>query len=168
MESTAGNIDAVASGGVFADRTIMTQPSASCVRCGDHASVCMSCTEFLAEEALNFYRKTRARGAASLFANAITQTGVTKVVKYIMFVTWRNGFRERKWRGRKLAFKADIMFRDHFIKMAFYGWVKFNMSTVKENRDKKISEILNYNGMLNQKRKENHMQKRMADKAMSQ
>ena len=26
---------------------------------------------------------------------------------------------------------------------------------IKENRDKKISDILNYNGMLNQKRKDN-------------
>lgn len=39
---------------------------------------------------------------------------------------------------------------------------------VKENREKKISEILNYNGMLNQKRKENLEQKKMADKALSQ
>jgi hypothetical protein len=87
MERIASNIDAVDSGGVFADRTVMTQPSASCVRCGNHASVCMSCTEHLAEDALNFYRKTRARGAASLFANAITQTGVTKVVKYVFCYT---------------------------------------------------------------------------------
>lgn len=38
---------------------------------------------------------------------------------------------------------------------------------VKENRDKKLQEILNYNGMLNQKRKENLQHKRMADKALS-
>jgi hypothetical protein len=58
-----------------------------------------------------------------------------------MFVTWRNGFRERKWRGRKQAFKADLMHRNHYLKMTFYGWVKFNMSTVKESRDKRIEEL---------------------------
>ena len=62
-DRASGNIDAESSGGVFADREKMTMVTSQCVRCGEHASCCMSCTEFLAEEALNFYRKTRARGA---------------------------------------------------------------------------------------------------------
>ncbi len=141
MEANSGNIDAIASGAAFADRTLMTRPNASCVRCGNHASVCMSCTESLAEESLNFYRKTRARGAASLFANAITQTGVTKVVKYVMFMMWRNGFRERKWMARKKEYKVNVMYRKHFLKACFVGWVKETMSCVKENRDKRIAEL---------------------------
>lgn len=141
MEASSGNIDAISSGAAFADRTLMTRPTAACVRCGNHASVCMSCTEYLAEEALNFYRKTRARGAASLFANAITQTGVTKVVKYVMFMMWRNGFRERKWLGRKKEYKVNIMYRDHFLKACFTTWTKETMSCVKENRDKRIIEL---------------------------
>ena len=141
IEANSGNIDAIASGAAFADRTLMTRPTAACVRCGSHASVCMSCTEFLAEESLNFYRKTRARGAASLFANAITQTGVTKVVKYVMFMMWRNGFRERKWMAKKKEFRADLMFRKHFLRACFVGWVKATMGCVKENRDKRIVEL---------------------------
>ena len=139
MEASSGNIDAISSGAAFADRTLMTRPTAACVRCGNHASVCMSCTEYLAEEALNFYRKTRARGAASLFANAITQTGVTKVVKYVMFMMWRNGF--AKWLGRKKEYKVNIMYRNHFLKACFTAWTKETMSCVKENRDKRIIEL---------------------------
>ena len=89
----------------------MTRPTATCVRCGNHASVCMSWVmEFLAEESLNFYRKTLLEIVMSLFANAITQTGVTKVVKYVIFMMWRNSFRERKWMAKKKEFMGMSYF----------------------------------------------------------
>ena len=139
-DSASGNIDAVSSGGVFADREMMTMVSAQCVRCGESASCCMSCTEFLAEEALNFYRKTRARGAASLFANAITQTGVTVVVKYMIFSLWKNGFLSRKWSSKKKEFKADLWFRYHYLRYTFKAWVTFKTHNLVERRDKRIEE----------------------------
>jgi len=141
VERASGIIDYTASGGVFADRSKMTMPNAVCVRCGEHASCCMSCTEFLAEEALNFYRKTRARGAAALFANAITQTGITVVVKYIVYTLWRNGFRQRKWSTRKRVFKADVMFRLHFMAYTFKAWVNFKNQNLFDRRDKSIEEL---------------------------
>ena len=141
VERASGIIDYTASGGVFADRTKMTMPNAVCVRCGEHASCCMSCTEFLAEEALNFYRKTRARGAAALFANAITQTGITVVVKYIVYTLWRNGFRTRKWSLRKRVFRADVMFRLHFMAYTFRAWAEYKNQNLFDRRDKAIAEL---------------------------
>lgn len=141
VERASGIIDYTASAGVFADRNKMTMPNAVCVRCGEHASCCMSCTEYLAEEALNFYRKTRARGAAALFANAITQTGITVVVKYIIYTLWRNGFRSRKWGIRKRIFRADVMFRLHFMAYTFKAWVGYKNQNLFDRRDKAIEEL---------------------------
>lgn len=141
VERASGIIDYVSSGGVFADRNKMTMPIAACVRCGEHASTCMSCTEFLAEEALNFYRKTRARGAASLFANAITQTGVTIVVKYIIYMLWKNGFRTRKWASKKREFKCEILFREHYMRFTFNAWVKYKNTNCFVRRDSRIEEL---------------------------
>jgi hypothetical protein len=141
VERASGISDYMASGGVFADRTKMTMPTASCVRCGEFASTCMSCTEYLAEEALNFYRKTRARGAASLFANAITQTGITTVVKYIMYSLWKNSFRIRKWSSKKRAFKADVIARTHYMKMCFKAWTDYRTMNKVDRRDKEIERL---------------------------
>ncbi len=141
VERASGIIDYMASGGVFADRTKMTMPNAICVRCGEHASCCMSCTEFLAQEALNFYRKTRARGAASLFANAVTQTGITVVVKYVVFSLWKNGRRQRVWAAKKRSFNADIMYRLHFMRYTFKAWVTFKTKNLVDVRDQRIKEL---------------------------
>ena len=141
VERQSGIKDYLESGAVFADRTKMTMPTASCVRCGEHASTCMSCTEYLAEEALNFYRKTRARGAASLFANAITQTGITTVVKYIVYSLWKNSFRTRKWAAKKKAFKAELVGRKHYMGPAFNAWSSFRTQNKVDRRDKDIEAL---------------------------
>ena len=43
--------------------------------------------------------------------------------------------------GKKKEFRADLMFRKHFLKSCFVGWVKATMGCVKENRDKRIVEL---------------------------
>jgi hypothetical protein len=141
MEKASGIKDYLESGAVFADRTKMTMPTASCVRCGEHASTCMSCTEYLAEESLNFYRKTRARGAASLFANAITQTGVTTVVKYIIYSLWKNSYYIRKWAMKKRAFKAEILCRKRYMSKCYKAWSDYRTMNKVDRRDKEIERL---------------------------
>lgn len=126
----------------------MVNPSAVCVRCSSHASMCMMCTEVMAQEALNFYRKTRARGAASLFANAITQTGITKVIKFAVFKQWVNGMRLRQHRAKKQEFSAARAFQAALVKKPFRAWVKFTKDSVLERNHKTIEELLARMGIL--------------------
>lgn len=141
FEALSGSYDWVASSGVFADRSVMVNPAAVCVRCSEHASMCMSCTEILCQEGLNFYRKTRARGAASLFANAITQTGVTKVVKAAIFKLWVNGLRSRKSRERKQAFACDKLYKIAITKAPFRAWRGYAKSELFGRKEKQIEEL---------------------------
>ena len=141
FERLSGSLDFVASSGVFADRSVMVNPAAVCVRCAEHASMCMSCTEILCQEALNFYRKTRARGAASLFANAITQTGVTKVVKAAVFKLWSNGLQYRKRREKKMAFVCDKAFRVSLMRTPFRAWRSYSKSELIERKNKNLEEL---------------------------
>jgi hypothetical protein len=89
-ERLSGSIDVISSSNVFPDRTTIVHPVAVCVRCSGNASVCMSCTELLCQESLTFYRKTRAIGAASLFQRAVTEAGLTKLMKFSIFKLWYN------------------------------------------------------------------------------
>jgi len=141
FESLSGSLDFVASTGVFADRQMMTMPTAVCVRCAEHASMCMSCTEILCQEALNFYRQTRARGAASLFANAITQTGVTKALKAAVFKLWINGNRYRSRREKKMEFQCEKLFKVSLVRTPFRAWRTFVKNEILERANKKIEDL---------------------------
>ena len=141
FESLSGSLDFVASTGVFADRQQMTMPTAVCVRCAEHASMCMSCTEILCQEALNFYRQTRARGAASLFANAITQTGVTKALKAAVFKLWINGKRYRSRREKKMEFQCEKLFKVSLVRTPFRAWRSFVKTEILERANKKIEDL---------------------------
>ena len=141
FESLSGSLDFVASTGVFADRQVMTMPTAVCVRCAEHASMCMSCTEILCQEALNFYRRTRARGAASLFANAITQTGVTKALKATVFKLWSNGLRYRSRREKKMEFHCEKLFKVTLVREPFRAWRSFIQSEILERKNKTIEDL---------------------------
>lgn len=110
--------------------------------------MCMSCTEVMAQEALNFYRKTRARGAASLFANAITQTGITKVIKFAVFKQWVNGMRLRQQRGKKQEITAARAFRATLVKKPFRAWMNFTKDSVLERNHKAIEELTARVGIL--------------------
>jgi hypothetical protein len=44
------------------DPNLLIRPVNLCVRCSNHASLCMPCTETLCDQGLDFYRKSRAKG----------------------------------------------------------------------------------------------------------
>ena len=141
FERLSGSHNFVAScSGGFADRHRMINPTAACVRCAEPGSMCMACCESLAQEALNFYRKTRARGAASLFANAITQTGITKVVKFAIFKIWVNGMRCRQFRMKKIEFAAEKAFKVCTVRGPFRAWRTFVKNSLVERKNKTIEE----------------------------
>lgn len=73
FQRLSGLPDFIDCAGIMPENLTTTKPSSLCVRCSNHASMCMPCTELLCEQSLNFYRVSRARGAAALFSSAITE-----------------------------------------------------------------------------------------------
>jgi hypothetical protein len=70
----------------------------------------MRCTETIADEALTFYRKTRATGAASLFQHAIKEAGLSKTIKFMLFQMWRNGIKQRAKRNALMTPKIGKLY----------------------------------------------------------
>lgn len=112
-----------------------------CVRCSDPASICMQCSESMVENALSFYKETRARGAMALFQNAITNAGAAKVLRFVIFTTWRNGFLTRSALDKKRAFIAELRHRKTVTKAPFEYW-KIYISDKKNERMTKASGSL--------------------------
>ena len=140
-ERLSGTLDFMASGGVFPDRTTIVHPVAVCVRCSGNAAMCMPCTELLCQESLTFYRKTRAIGAASLFQRAVTEAGLTKLMKFAVFRMWLNYLKKIK-----ILRKRRIKIADHFYFMKgaqipFFAWRSFVKSEVLERKDKTIQDL---------------------------
>ena len=140
-ERLSGSLDFMASGGVFPDRTTIVHPVAVCVRCAGNAAVCMPCTELLCQESLTFYRKTRAIGAASLFQRAVTEAGLTKVMKFSVFKMWFNYLKKIKILRTRRAKIAEHSFFMKGAQIPFFAWRSFVKAEVLERKDKTIQDL---------------------------
>lgn len=141
FERLSGLYDYSVSAGVFADPTITTKPSTRCVRCANHASLCMPCTEYLCDEALTFYRKTRARGAIKLFQNAVTEAGLGRLLKFTLFRMWRNVVLKWKQQMMKKKYIVERMFGINVTAVPFKAWQQYTRQTKISRRDHKIAEL---------------------------
>mmetsp|Transcript_5446 Transcript_5446/g.5601 ORF Transcript_5446/g.5601 Transcript_5446/m.5601 type:complete len:705 (-) Transcript_5446:124-2238(-) len=112
--------------------------SSLCVRCSEHACLCMQCNETLIENSLTFYKETRARGAMALFDNAITQAGASKCLKFTIFRIWKNGFTSRMRLKNKRAFIAERRHRKTVTIKPFLAWKRYISLKYDERQHKKI------------------------------
>ena len=95
----------------------------------------------LIEKSVNFYRQSRARGAANLFANALAQVGITKLTKFILFKLWANGNRYRaflKRRNRRIVDRAYFVASASF---SFQAWKQYVRLTVNERDTETIEKL---------------------------
>ncbi len=94
----SGLAESVNSSALFTEKVSMPKkPLTIRIRCSStHAALCMSCVEQDCQNALNFYRKTRAAGAATLFSKAFIEAGYTKLLKFVIFRLLKNGFETRR------------------------------------------------------------------------
>lgn len=141
FERLSGSLDFMASGGVFPDRTTIVHPVAVCVRCAGNAAMCMPCTELLCQESLTFYRKTRAIGAASLFQRAVTEAGLTKLMKFAVFKLWLNYLKKIKILRVRREKGAEKLFFMKGAQIPFFAWRSFVKTEVLERKDKTIQEL---------------------------
>ena len=141
FDRLSGSYDFMASSGAFPDRFHVTHPTAICLRCAGNADVCMRCTETIADEALTFYRKTRATGAASLFQHAIKEAGLSKSIKFMLFNMWRNGIKQRSKRSALMNPKIAKLYFIKIIVEPFKAWKKFAKESVVERKDKLIAKL---------------------------
>ena len=141
FERLSGVYDYSISGGVFSDPSIVTHPSSRCVRCSNHASMCMPCTEYLCDESLTFYRKMRARGAISLFQNAVTEAGLGRLLKFTLFRIWKNGCTKRVLTHNKKKYIVEKLFGVNIVAIPFKAWQQYTRQTRISRRDNKIAEL---------------------------
>eukprot|EP01041_Mallomonas_annulata_P008917 gene8917-18450_t len=115
--------------------------SSLCVRCSEPACICMQCTERISEQSLKFYKETRAKGAMELFTNAITHAGAAKILKFVIFKMWRNGFVIRSRLKNRKNFIAERRFRRTITIKPFLAWKTFISMKFIERKDKKIESL---------------------------
>ena len=135
------SIDFVNLGGL-PDRSIITHPSAVCLRCSKHASLCMSCMEFMVDSSILHYRKTRAKGAIRLFESSLIEAGAGKVLRFVIFSVWKNSTILEINKRRKRQINSE---RYYFVKSTttyFQAWKTFIQILSKENQTK-LTENLN-------------------------
>ena len=139
-ERLSGSYQFESNMGALADRHPITHPSTLCVRCSDAACMCMSCTETLCNNAVTFFRRSRAKGAAQLFANAIREAGMAKATRLMIFKIWKNGYQQRKRNDNKLKNVVERMFGNSCLFTPFKAWQRFTKQNVIDRKDRKLQE----------------------------
>lgn len=127
--------------GVLQDRHPIVHPTALCVRCSEPSAMCMSCTEILCNNSVTFFRRSRAKGAAQLFANAIKEAGMTKATKLMLFKLWKNGYELRKRQDLKMKQVVERMFGNSCLYTPFKAWQKYTKDNLVARKDKKMQEM---------------------------
>jgi len=141
FDRLSGSYDFSASSSTFPDRFHVMHPIAMCVRCSSHASVCMPCCEKICDETLTFYRKTRAIGASSLFTKAISEAGLSKTVRFLLFHLWKNSFRTRKTIAKKKKFAVERLFGNNIVYPPFNAWKRFTKESKDQRKDAEIARL---------------------------
>lgn len=137
----SGLVENVNSSGLFADRVSPMKPLAMCVKCGTHASLCMSCSEEDCERTVTFYRKTRAAGAAALFTKAFVEAGNTQVIKFITFRIMKNSFLTRKREQLKKRSVVEKLFGTNLVYLPFTAWRRYTKENIVKRKDKNIAKL---------------------------
>lgn len=127
--------------GVMQDRHPIIHPSTLCVRCSETACMCMACTEILCNNAVTFFRRSRAKGAAELFATAIKQAGMAKATKLMIFRLWKHGFQLRQRQDMKMRRVVERMFGNSCLFTPFKAWQKYTKDNMLHRKDKKMQEM---------------------------
>lgn len=141
MSRLSGIVEQVNSSGLFNERTTTFKPSNLCVKCGSNAAMCMACVEQDCENALTFYRKTRAAGAATLFNKAFVEAGNSKVVKFLIFRLLRNGFLQRKREQLKKRSVVEKLFGSNLVYIPFAAWRRYTKENIMNRKEQMISSL---------------------------
>jgi len=144
FQRLSASYDSEAVNCAYPERNVSKYSSALCVRCSELASLCVQCSESLTATALNFYKETRARGAMSLFANAITQAGAAKLLRFVLFHIWKNSFNQRSRIKHKKIFIAERRHRRSILIGPYTAWRHYISSNRLRKKDKEVSKILTY------------------------
>jgi hypothetical protein len=140
-ERLSGSYQFESNMGVMKDRHPIAHPSSLCVRCSDTACMCMACTEILCNNAVTFFRRSRAKGAAELFATAIKQAGMAKATKLMIFRLWKHGFELRQRQDLKMKRVVERMFGNSCLFTPFKAWQKYTKDNLINRKDKKMQEM---------------------------
>jgi len=140
-ERLSGSYQFESNMGVMKDRHPIAHPSSLCVRCSDTAAMCMACTEILCNNAVTFFRRSRAKGAAELFATAIKQAGMAKATKLMIFRLWKHGFELRQRQDMKMKRVVERMFGNSCLFTPFKAWQKYTKDNLLNRKDKKMQEM---------------------------
>lgn len=125
----------------FPDRGRIYHPAAVCVRCSNNASICVACADAMAQNSVNFYRRTLAAGSHRLLERAIKQAGANKTLLFIMFRLWKNGAFFRKFQENKRKTAAEVLFGHSIIYFPFKAWQRYTKETAIERRERKIETM---------------------------
>jgi hypothetical protein len=127
--------------GLYGERKHSIFPTSVCVRCGQHASICMSCCDSMCENTLTFYRKTKAAGAAELFTKAFVEAGSSKLVKFFVFRLLKNSFEIRKRKQMKMKNVVERLFGANVVFLPFSAWKRYTRENILRRKDKMISQL---------------------------
>ena len=111
--------------GPYVDVGMSLHPSALCVRCASHASICVPCGEHHTNEALAFYRKSIGAGASAILVRAITEAGLGTTVKAFCFQLWRNGLKAQEAHLNVVSKAVATNSDRKYMKGPFEAWRKF-------------------------------------------
>ena len=128
--------------GMFVDRGQTLHPTVLCVRCAQHASLCMTCAEQQTNESLRFYRRSLGKGASAIINEAIKDAGLASMSKRIIFQLWRNSGRKYTAALKELHFNVGIARDRKYVKPVFAAWRKYAKQEVIDRKNKKIEEVI--------------------------
>eukprot|EP01031_Cornospumella_fuschlensis_P028813 gene28813-34781_t len=137
----SGVVENENSSGLFSYVIKPQKPLSLCVRCSNHASLCMPCAEDDCEKTVTFYRKTRAAGAATLFNKAFVEAGNTKVIKFIVFRLLKNSFQNRQREQLKKKTVVEKLFGTNLVHIPFQAWRRYTKENIVSRKDKTIAKL---------------------------
>ena len=124
----------------YPDRSIIHHPTTFCVRCSDHASICMPCADDLKNKAVTFFRKSQALGAYHLLNGAIHQAGCEKTLRSMIFYLWKNYIKDEAIQRKIREEKSKRKYAFHLMIPTFNAWVSLAKSLIKDKRNRKNFE----------------------------
>jgi hypothetical protein len=121
----------------FPNRETISHPSTLCVKCASHASLCVPCADSLAQDSVEFFRRSQALGAYHLFSGAIKQAGGEKVLRFVIFRIWKNSVLLRRFGRTQRSGQTAKRYNDLILRDPFRAWVKFTKECQNDRRDKR-------------------------------
>ena len=125
----------------IADRTQTIRPSACCVRCSLHASICMDCCDLQTQKAIAFYRRTLGNGASAILSQAIMEAGLGNMSKFIVFSLWKNGTLRRNQSRDKSMRDVTRQCDEKMMRKPLLAWRKFTKDELMSRKVLSITEL---------------------------